>query len=49
MAEMQSFSLWLLGAIADFLSTEPVFYVFGLICFVFIVKVVMTIIYPKSK
>lgn len=38
MDDMQEFSVFILGAIADFLATPPVFYLFGLICFCFIVK-----------
>ncbi len=48
MSEMQAFSLWLLDALADFLASEPVFYLFGLICFIFIVKAVLIIIKPRA-
>ena len=38
MTEMVDFSIAMLTAIADFLATPPIFYIFGLICFCFIVK-----------
>lgn len=47
MSEMQAFSLWLLDALAEFISQPPVFYLFGLICFIFIVKAVLIIIKPR--
>lgn len=46
MSEMKEFSLWLLSALADFLAKPPVFYLFGLICFIFILKAVLIIIKP---
>lgn len=36
--KIQDFSLFMLNAVADFLATPPVFYVFGLCLFVFVCK-----------
>lgn len=38
MSDMVAFSNAMLTALATFLETPPVFYLFGLICFCFIVK-----------
>ena len=38
MADMISFSTAFLGAVAEFLATPPVFYLFALICLCFVVK-----------
>lgn len=38
MQEMVDFSTAILNAVCDFLETPPVFYVFGLICFVLVCK-----------
>lgn len=38
MTPMIDFSVAMLSALAVFLQSEPVFYLFGLICFCFIVK-----------
>lgn len=38
MALMFDFSMMMLNGVCDFLSTPPVFYVFGLICFVLVCK-----------
>lgn len=40
---MLDFSVAILGAVCDFLMTPPVFYVFGLICFVLVCKAVKII------
>ena len=40
---MLDFSVALLGAICDFLATPPVFYLFGLICFILVCKAVKII------
>lgn len=44
MIEMQEFSLFLLQAIAEFLGTEPVFYLFGVVIFCFICKAIKNFI-----
>ena len=36
--EMQAFSQFMLDAVVEFLSTPPVFYVFGLCLFLFVCK-----------
>jgi len=41
MSNMIDFTVALLGAVADFLSTEPVFYLFTVIIFCFICKAVI--------
>ena len=38
MTSMMDFSLFLLGAVADFLAAEPVIYLFGVVLFCFICK-----------
>lgn len=38
MREMFDFSIAILNGVCDFLATPPVFYVFGLICFVLVCK-----------
>lgn len=38
MTEMVNFSIAMLNALVDFLSTPPIFYLFGLVCFCFICK-----------
>lgn len=46
MSDMQlmlDFSVAILAAVCDFLITPPVFYVFGLICFVLVCKAVKII------
>lgn len=48
MTEMQDFSLFILGALADFLAEPPVFYLFGLICFCFIVKAIKILISKRK-
>lgn len=40
MIAMQEFSLFMLQAVAEFLGAEPVFYLFGIICFCFICKAI---------
>lgn len=44
MTDMILFSTSMLTAISDFLGTEPIFYLFGLICFTFVCKAVKIII-----
>lgn len=43
MQTMLDFSIAILNAVCDFLITPPVFYVFGLICFVLVCKAVKII------
>lgn len=43
MTLMVDFSTAILSAVCDFLITPPVFYVFGLICFVLVCKAVKII------
>ena len=38
MEGMIQFNIALLGAVADFLKTEPIFYLFGVVIFLFVVK-----------
>lgn len=38
MIAMQEYTLFMLQAIADFISAEPVIYLFGTIIFMFILK-----------
>ena len=38
MIAMQEFTLFMLQAVAEFLSVEPVIYLFGTVIFVFILK-----------
>lgn len=38
MAPMLNFVVELLSAVADFLSAEPIFYLFGVLLFVFVCK-----------
>ena len=42
---MLDFSVAILEAVCDFLMTPPVFYVFGLICFVLVCKAVKIIMH----
>lgn len=44
MQTMLDFSTAILDAVCEFLMTPPVFYVFGLICFVLVCKAVKIII-----
>ena len=39
MSDMMSFSVGLLEAVATFLGSEPIIYIFGLVCLVIVVKV----------
>lgn len=45
MSLMLQFSTAILDAVCDFLMTPPVFYLFGLICFVFVCKAVKMIMH----
>lgn len=45
MSDMVSFSVSMLTAVADFLATPPIFYLFGLICLCFVLKAVKIIIH----
>ena len=44
MTQMVDFSVAILQAVADFLSAEPIIYLFALVLVCFIVKVVKTLI-----
>lgn len=44
MDTMTSFFSYMLQSLASFLGTEPIIYLFGLICLTFVVKVVKDII-----
>ena len=44
MTPMIDFSIALLGAVADFLAAEPVFYLFGVVLFCFICKAIKVLI-----
>lgn len=44
MANMTDFFVSMLNAVADFLGSEPVIYIFGLVCLVIVVKVFKDII-----
>lgn len=41
MQDMISFSTAMLTALADFLKSEPIIYLFGMILFVFVAKIIM--------
>lgn len=43
MNAMIDFSIAMLGAVANFLGSEPIIYLFGLVCFCFIVKAFRTL------
>ena len=45
MTEMQNFTVWLLGAAADFLAAEPVIYLYGVVLFAFILKGIKSFIF----
>lgn len=44
MENMTEFFAAMLGAIADFLGSDPIIYVFGLVCLCMIVKIIKNII-----
>lgn len=44
MQPMMDFSVFILGALADFLLSPPIIYVVGLVCLCFLVKVIKMII-----
>ena len=44
MEAMRTYSTGMLEAVAIFLGSEPIIYLFGLVCLAFIVKVVKDII-----
>lgn len=44
MENMTAFFADMLGAIASFLGSEPIIYIFGLVCLVIVVKVFKDII-----
>lgn len=43
MTPMMDFTIWLLGAVADFLATEPVIYLYGVILFIFVIRVIRSL------
>lgn len=45
MTAMQNFTVWLLGAVADFLAAEPVFYLYGVIIFAFVLKGIKSFVF----
>lgn len=45
MDNMSIFFRSMLGAVADFLGSDPVIYIFGLVCLCIVVKVVKDIIF----
>lgn len=47
MTVMVDFSKAIMAAVADFLMTEPISYLFGLICFLFIVKAFKILMTPQ--
>lgn len=44
MENMTAFFVEMLNAVADFLGSEPIIYIFGLVCLVIVVKVFKDII-----
>ena len=44
MTAMQEFTVWMLGAVADFLAAEPIFSLYGVMVFCFVCKGVKTLI-----
>lgn len=45
---MLEFNIAMLNAICEFLMKPPVFYLFGLICFILVCKAVKIIMYRKG-
>jgi hypothetical protein len=43
MTEMIAFCTQMLGALASFLGSVPIIYLFGLVCLTFVVKIFKTI------
>lgn len=48
MQSMIDFSVAVLTAVCDFLMTPPVFYLFGLVCFVLVCQAVKVIMFGKG-
>lgn len=48
MQYMIDFSIAILTAVCDFLMTPPVFYIFGLVCFVLVCQAVKVIMFGKG-
>lgn len=44
MAAMKDFAIWLLDAIADFLSSEPMIYIFSFILLIIVLRFFLLII-----
>ena len=49
MTPMIEFSREMLRLLAEFLEQEPIIYLYGMIIFLFIVKIVMLIIKPVNR
>lgn len=47
METMLTFSISLLNAVAEWLMEPPIFYLFGLVCFVLVCKAVRIIMYGR--
>ncbi len=45
--DMLDYSVAMLNAIAEFLGTPPIFYLFGLIMLAFVVSIILKIIRPS--
>jgi len=48
MTPLIEFSRHMLQLLADFLASEPIFYLYGMVIFLFVVKAVMTVIRIKT-
>jgi hypothetical protein len=44
MQPMIEFTRYMLELLAEFLATEPIFYLYGMVIFLFVVKLTMTVI-----
>jgi len=47
MDKMIEFSRHMMMLVAEFLASEPIFYLYGMVIFMFVVKVFLTIIRQK--
>ena len=47
MSDLIEYSVAMLDAIAEFLQTPPIFYLFGLIMLAFVVSIILKIIRPR--
>lgn len=48
MQNMVDFSTLMLDSVANFLGTPPIFYLFSLVCFLFIAKLIMILVGRRS-